>query len=310
MQSWTVQLLTILGVAVGATTSFVSTRLVDRARWQREEALRWDARRLDGYDEFAVSVKRHIIISQRLCAGLGLPVTSQPIDATTGLALLADAEEDLSVKWERVLMLGIPDAIAAAQDWRHVAWHLEALARGVRDDPAEYLQTMADSGVARKRFYTAVRSDLGIVTGTIPDRAWPPAWAQATQQSPDFRSVVPCAGIRPRSDQSVTSDASLPAVHARPDSLKVVRPGGSQRGSQRHAPWSQLIVFKSVRRSRPSPLLPGSSALGEWVAKQDHPAHIPRPGRGAWLTASVITLFPSGFAGPRLFRSDVVRSGA
>jgi hypothetical protein len=24
----------------------------------------------------------------------------------------------------------------------------------------------------------------------------------------------------------------LPAVHARPDSLKVVRPGGSQRGSQ------------------------------------------------------------------------------
>jgi len=35
------------------------------------------------------------------------------------------------------------------------------------------------------------------------------------------------------SDQSVTSAASLPVVHSRPESQKVVRPGGSQRGSQR-----------------------------------------------------------------------------
>ena len=38
---------------------------------------------------------------------------------------------------------------------------------------------------------------------------------------------------------SVTSVASLPVVHARSESQKVVRPGGSQRGSQRHAPRSQ-----------------------------------------------------------------------
>ena len=36
------------------------------------------------------------------------------------------------------------------------------------------------------------------------------------------------AGVRPRSDRSVTWDAFLPAVHPRPDSLNVVRPGGSQ----------------------------------------------------------------------------------
>jgi hypothetical protein len=39
-----------------------------------------------------------------------------------------------------------------------------------------------------------------------------------------FRSVVPCAGIQTRSDQSVTSGASLPVVHARPESQKVVHP--------------------------------------------------------------------------------------
>src|SRR3984957_6175593 len=36
----------------------------------------------------------------------------------------------------------------------------------------------------------------------------------------------------------------------------------------------------------------------------------PRLGRGGWLTLSVMTLFLSGFAGPRLLREDFVRSGA
>jgi hypothetical protein len=46
----------------------------------------------------------------------------------------------------------------------------------------------------------------------------------------------------------------------------------------------------------------------EWVARQDHPAR--DLGRGGWLTVSVMTLFLSGFAGPRLLGGDFVRSGA
>lgn len=37
MEQWPVQLITLLGVAVGALASFATTRLVDRSRWQREE---------------------------------------------------------------------------------------------------------------------------------------------------------------------------------------------------------------------------------------------------------------------------------
>jgi hypothetical protein len=120
MASWTVQLLTILGVSVGAVLSFVFTRLTDRARWQRDEALRWDTRRLDCYGEFAASIKHHITTSQRICAGLDLASTDQPLGAESGLAMLADAEQDLGIKWEHVLMLGTPTAIEAARDWRHL----------------------------------------------------------------------------------------------------------------------------------------------------------------------------------------------
>ena len=71
-----------------------------------------------------------------------------------------------------------------------------------------------------------------------------------------FLSVVPCAGIRTRSDQSVTSDAIPAVVHASPESRKVVRSCGSQRGSQR--------------------CLPGLDAALRAV--EPHPVHIPAVG--------------------------------
>ncbi len=143
MEPWTVQLLTIVGVAVGAMASFISTRLIDRARWQRDEALRWDAKRLDCYGEFATAIKQFITIALRLCAGLGLPEAGQPLDPATGLPALAAAEQEFSVKWEQILMLGSPDAITAADECRHIAWHLEWFARGLRNDPAEFEQVAA-----------------------------------------------------------------------------------------------------------------------------------------------------------------------
>jgi hypothetical protein len=51
-------------------------------------------------------------------------------------------------------------------------------------------------------------------------------------------------GFRTGSDQSATSGASLPAVHASPRNWEVVRPHGSQRRSRPHmkpgtmTPWS------------------------------------------------------------------------
>jgi len=55
-------------------------------------------------------------------------------------------------------------------------------------------------------------------------------WACATS-APSHRSVDTCAGIQAHSEQSVTSDASLPAVHVSSKSPGVVCPPGSQRGS-------------------------------------------------------------------------------
>jgi len=178
MDLWIVQLLTLAGVAVGAVASFVSTRLLEHARWRRDEAVRWDSKRLDCYGEFAIAIKQIISTVHRIAASLGLPASSQALDSASGLPVLAAAEQELGLRWEQMLMLGSPDTIVAARDWRDAARHLEWFARGLRADPDEYRKAFDDSGQARRRYYTAVRADLGIVSGEIPEFPWPPAWRQ------------------------------------------------------------------------------------------------------------------------------------
>jgi hypothetical protein len=189
----------LLGALVGGLAAIGGAWLQARntAGLQREEAARqeeqrrtetthrWDTKRLDCYREFAVAVKHFIAISQRLSADRGLPASAQPLDSTTGLPMVAAADQDLSVKWENVLMLGKGEAIAAAYEWRVAAWHIEWFARGLRNDPAEYEQANTVSGEARERFYSAVRADLGVGGGPIPDLPWPPDWLQSVQGPPD-----------------------------------------------------------------------------------------------------------------------------
>jgi hypothetical protein len=181
--SWTVQLLTIFGVAVGAAGSFFSARLLERLKWQREEDRRWDEKRLESYVQFATSVKNYVTVAKQISAGLGLPGTSPPLDGMVGLPLLVAAGRDLGEKWESVLILGSPDVIKAAKAWGDVAWHLEWFARGRRDDAREYSQAKAEGNEASRYFYSVVRADLGVVSGLIPELA-PPAWFQDGDQPP------------------------------------------------------------------------------------------------------------------------------
>jgi len=167
MTPWSIQLLTILGVAVGAFASFISTRALDRNRWRREEARRWDIKRFESYADFGSAMMRYITIGNRITAGLGLH-HEHAIDATTGLPELARAEAQLSEKMEQVIMLGSPEVIRAGQAWRDEAWHLDKFARGLLKDPLEFAKAGHDRRAAQKRFYSAVRTDLGVVSGEIP----------------------------------------------------------------------------------------------------------------------------------------------
>lgn len=168
MITWVIQLLTIFGVVVGAFASFISARVLDRNRWRREQVLRWDTKRLESYSDFGSAMMHYITIAYRITAELGLTSHVQPLDTITGLPELALAEAQLSEKMEQVIMLGSPEVILAGQAWRNEAWHLDRFARGLLTNPLEYAKANKNRRAAQKRFYSAVRADLGVLSGEIP----------------------------------------------------------------------------------------------------------------------------------------------
>ncbi|MEV6596595.1 hypothetical protein AB0M36_06950 [Actinoplanes sp. NPDC051346] len=58
MSALTDQLPALLGVLLGTSGTILATGIADRSRWQRQQAARWDERRLQAYVEFANAVTR------------------------------------------------------------------------------------------------------------------------------------------------------------------------------------------------------------------------------------------------------------
>ncbi|WP_460721764.1 hypothetical protein [Nocardia heshunensis] len=161
-------------MVLGAGSTFAATTLTEQAKWRRGQDTRWDDKRLAAYSEFANALKQYVQVSFRLAAARGYPATAQPIDTDTGLQLLAEAEAEKTVKWEAVLLLGSPEAVAAAREWNRAAWELGWPARGHAIEHSEYVRLYSEMGRRRNEFYECARADLGVRSGELPpgDRPW------------------------------------------------------------------------------------------------------------------------------------------
>jgi hypothetical protein len=165
MSSLITQLITLLAVAIGALASFVSTRLIDRSRWRREESFRWDTKKLECYYEYANAIMQYINIGFRLSAGQGLAADVQPMKTSPdALKALDTAEAEHRIQWVKISMIGSPSVIAAAERWNYQAWRLEQFARGKRHSQVEFDQEAQERRQAERCFHKAVRADLGIVS--------------------------------------------------------------------------------------------------------------------------------------------------
>ncbi len=174
------QVLTMTGVLVGAGTTFAFTSWTERSRWRRAEQSKWDDRRLVAYNEFAHALKHYALISQRMCAAHGFPYAGQPIDLDEGLRALAEADSEKSLKWEIVLLVGSPEAVAAARRWNKAAWELGYVAMGAAMTHGEYVSRYEEMGRLRNEFYLCARADLGVNGGELPpgNKAWLPPGAE------------------------------------------------------------------------------------------------------------------------------------
>lgn len=190
------QILTLVGVLLGAGATFTATTLTERAKWRRGLDTRWDEKRMTAYVEYADALKRYTQLAYRLAATQGYRTKSHPIDLEEGERELADASSRRTVKWESVLLLGSPAAVAAGRKWHEAAWELRFGTTEPASDPESFQPLYKEVVDCRDAFYACARADLGVRSGALP---------------PSYRELRPGGGPIERTPEPTPDTAAGPA---------------------------------------------------------------------------------------------------
>lgn len=166
------QLPTLLGVVVGAIGAMASSSLTDRMRWRRDQAVRWDQRRLDAYVAFTATLKDVVRICFRVTAPRRPGTATIPVDRESAIDVLEDAERRNSKDWESLLLLGDAETVDAARRWRKTAGVLARLSMSDDWNAEQWRAAVHSLDQARDEFHLAARRALGVTGGSVEQFAF------------------------------------------------------------------------------------------------------------------------------------------
>ncbi|MEU1467215.1 hypothetical protein ABZ434_03160 [Streptomyces sp. NPDC005761] len=149
------QIFTLVGVLIGALTSYFATTVAERARFRREMATRWDERKLDTYIEYLTCIKE----IQRAAMAAGR-ARDQGTDATDALYEMEESENKRSILFETFVLLSNEKAATAAHSVNQRTWELLRTARSLSSGVAELRRVPLVE--ALNVLHEAARSDLTI----------------------------------------------------------------------------------------------------------------------------------------------------
>lgn len=166
MRDFLNQLPAIIGVIVGVLGTLLVTSLTDRARWRRDQSVRWDTRRLEAYMAYAAVIKEIHTLTFRISSPRRQSHW-QPIGLEEGQDLLDEANVRRTKAWEAMLLLGDEGTVTAARAWRDAVHAEELLCIKDAIDEKEWKSAVNAVDQARDRFYVAARESLGVRTGSV-----------------------------------------------------------------------------------------------------------------------------------------------
>ncbi|MYR70756.1 MULTISPECIES: hypothetical protein [unclassified Streptomyces] len=152
------QIFTLVGVLIGALTSYFATTVAERAKFRRAMATRWDERKLDTYIEYLTCVKQ----IQRAAMAAGR-AREQGMDASEALAAMEESENRRSILFETFVLLSNEKAATAAHTVNQRTWDLLGMARIPSSRTAELRPIPLVE--ALNVLHEAARSDLTISSG-------------------------------------------------------------------------------------------------------------------------------------------------
>jgi hypothetical protein len=165
------QALTIMGVLLGALTSYVTGFLIERSRDRRSLVARWDERKLETYVAY-VGCVRDVIYASVLVyeAREGL----RAIDRSQEELMLAltDAERSRALIFEQLVMLGGTDVVDAAHELNRSVAAIDWRARGLVDATLQDWQELHVRAFQLiNAFHAQARADLGVIGQLATDHS-------------------------------------------------------------------------------------------------------------------------------------------
>ncbi|MEV7793008.1 hypothetical protein AB0O68_13590 [Streptomyces sp. NPDC087512] len=152
------QIITLVGVLLGAVTSFFAATLAERAKFRQALATRWDERKLDAYVEYVSCVKQ-----ASRAAKLALEARGRGEDPSEALAEMEAAEDRRSVLFEGLVLLAEDAASQAAATANERLWDLLRCAREPTGVSAARREELGSALVtALNTLHKAARADLAI----------------------------------------------------------------------------------------------------------------------------------------------------
>lgn len=154
----------LIGVVVGVVT----TGWTDRLRWKRNQAIRWDERRIDAYAEYALTIKKVHMTALGMVNPSSVHGLAEPIGHEAGLDLIAQAEARRTEAWEKMLLLADEPTVEAALRWHNTVKIEAEFAQSRPHDAgsADWTAAVRNVDEARERYYEAARNSVG-VTGRL-----------------------------------------------------------------------------------------------------------------------------------------------
>ncbi|MGH3661257.1 MAG: hypothetical protein ACRDT8_12200 [Micromonosporaceae bacterium] len=165
MSSLLSQLPALIGVVVGAVASYAATSLGDRARFRRNQNVRWQERRLGAYTEYTQAQKRILSLCHRVASHLDVDPHPRPLTLDEATPGLNSASEARDLAWEQLLMLGDRDVVNAGRDWFAVVATMEGFVRDDARDAERWGDLLERQRATRAQFYAAARNDLALPPG-------------------------------------------------------------------------------------------------------------------------------------------------
>ncbi|GAB2806281.1 hypothetical protein GCM10027176_09080 [Actinoallomurus bryophytorum] len=167
----TTQLFTLLGVALGAFSSYLVSFLGERTRYRRDISGHWTERKLESYARYLSDAKYMSTLTRRVAASVGLDDQALALSRDEGLPLLAEAETKRGLSSEVVSLIGGKATVEAHRRVNKALWRMEQLARGLIKGSGreEWVQARREYVNAMNDFHENARLDL-IVPGEYTPR--------------------------------------------------------------------------------------------------------------------------------------------